>query len=117
DRERIAGELASLRAEATRGKAELIEQHKRELVQTAIAHGDELAAQARQYGAELSRVSAERDAATASAAETARGAQQREQLWESTVAELRMRHKELNIELTEGREARGRLEADKSSSD
>ena len=117
DRERLAAELASLRTEHTRALAEKQEHHKRELVQTAVAHGDELAAQARQYGAELARVSAERDAATASAAEAARAGQQREHLWESTVAQLRQQLKDREQELTTAREARTRLETDKAAAD
>ncbi|HTR49930.1 MAG TPA: hypothetical protein VMJ10_04425 [Kofleriaceae bacterium] len=117
ERERLAGELAAARAESARLLAEAKEQHQRELVQTAVAHGDELAAQSRHIGAELARATAERDAATAAAAESSRAAQQRDQLWEATVAELRQSQKELQLELAEAKEARARLETDKSSSD
>jgi chromosome segregation ATPase len=117
DRERLAGEVATAKADSVRALSENKELHQRELVQTAVLHGDELAMQARQFGGELARAVAERDAANAVAAETGRAAQQRDQLWEATVSELRQSQKEMQLELTDVKAARARLETDKSSSD
>jgi chromosome segregation ATPase len=117
ERERVASELAALRAEAAKAVAERDEQHKGELVQIAVSHNDDLTAQARELAAELARVSAERDAATAAAAEVARAARQQEQQWESTAAQLRQQLKELQTQLGEAKETRGWLEADKATAD
>ena len=117
ERERLASELEAMRAETARAASERDDQHRRELVQLAIAHGDELAAQARQYGAELARITAERDSRAAAAAEAAVSARQREQLWESTVAELRQTQKELQLDLAEHTAARSKLETEKTSAE
>jgi chromosome segregation ATPase len=115
ERERLAHEVEALRAEKDREGLELEEAHRRELSSITAAHTDDQNALIRAHQVELSRVSAERDSKAAAATDATRSAEQRESLWEQTVAGLREAQKKLQIELADGREKLAQLEADRSA--
>ena len=115
ERERLAHEVEALRAEKDREGKEQEDAHRREIASLTATHTDDQNALIRAHQVELSRVSAERDAKAAAAADATRNAEQREALWEQTVAALRDAQKKLQMELTDDKEKLAQVEADRAA--
>jgi hypothetical protein len=117
DRERLAAEVDALRANHERELEELMQAHRRELQQIALAHTDDQNALMRAHGLELAKIAAERDAKAAIANDAQRSAEQREALWEQTVAAVREQAKKAQLELADTKEKLAQADEERVSSE
>ena len=101
ERERLASELAAVKAEATRTATESAESHAREVAGLTEQHASAVASAAQRHATELERVTTEHDEKAAALDQSTRNAELREQYWENTVNGLREAQKKLQREAAE----------------